>query len=88
MLAASALRATATKHASNRACASDSAFSLAGITQEEASRGYPPAKDKLQAAIHRAQSVAVYRDVAASVPAGMQVWQLGRSITLGLFTTV
>ena len=44
--------------------------------------------DGLQAAIHRAQSVAVYRDVAASVPAGMQVWQIGRTITLVLLTTV
>ena len=44
--------------------------------------------DGLQAAIHRAQSVAVYRDVAASAPAGMQVWQIGRTITLVLLTTV
>ena len=33
-------------------------------------------------AIHRDWSVAVCRDAAASVPAGMRAWQIGRTITL------
>ena len=65
VLAASALRATATEHASNSRCVKWLLpLSLAGITQEEASRGYPPAKDKFLCAGGFARSLHALPTVA------------------------